>query len=72
MIRTPPVARPERTMSKEIDPKSIPVAVRIRRVAKAARSMTVRERLQVMLKAGLLTREQAETAAETETAGKPE
>jgi acyl-CoA reductase-like NAD-dependent aldehyde dehydrogenase len=40
----------------------------------ASRAMTVRERLQIMLKAGLLTRDQAERAArtETETAGKPE
>ena len=34
--------------------------------------MTVQERLQVILKAGLLTQEQAERAAKTETAGKPE
>jgi acyl-CoA reductase-like NAD-dependent aldehyde dehydrogenase len=61
-----------RTMPKKIDPESIPAAVKIRRAAKASRSMTVRERLQVMLKAGLLTREQAERAAETEAAGKPE
>jgi hypothetical protein len=47
---------------------AIPAAVKIRRAAKASRSMTVQERLQVMLKAGLLTREQAET----ETAEKPE
>ena len=33
--------------------------------------MTVQERLQIMLKAGLLTQEQAEKAAELETAGKP-
>jgi acyl-CoA reductase-like NAD-dependent aldehyde dehydrogenase len=59
-------------MSKKIDPKSIPSAVKIRRAAKASRSMTVRERLQVMLKAGLLTQEQAEKAAKLETAGKPE
>ncbi len=45
-----------RTMSKKIDPKSIPAAVKIRRGAKAFRSMTVQERFQVMLKAGLLTR----------------
>jgi hypothetical protein len=61
-----------RTMPKKIDPKSTPVAVKIRRAAKASRSMTVQERFQVMLKAGSLTREQAEKAAKLETAGKPE
>ena len=59
-------------MSKKINPKLIPAAVKIRRAAKASRSMTVQERLQIMLKAGLLTREQAEKAAKLETAGKPE
>jgi acyl-CoA reductase-like NAD-dependent aldehyde dehydrogenase len=61
-------------MSKKIGPKSIPAAVMIRRAAKASRAMTVRERFQIMLRAGLLTPEQAERAAktETETAGKPE
>jgi hypothetical protein len=34
--------------------------------------MTVRERLQVMLKAGLVTPEQAEGAAKVETAVKPD
>jgi acyl-CoA reductase-like NAD-dependent aldehyde dehydrogenase len=63
-----------RTMPKKIDPKSIPSVVKIRRAAKASRAMTVRERFQIMLKAGLLTREQAEKAdkIETETAGEPE
>jgi acyl-CoA reductase-like NAD-dependent aldehyde dehydrogenase len=54
-------------MSKKINPESIPAAVQIRRAAKASRSMTVQERLLVMLKAGLLTQEQAERAAKTET-----
>jgi acyl-CoA reductase-like NAD-dependent aldehyde dehydrogenase len=58
-------------MSEKINPKSIPAGVKIRRAAKASRSMTVRERLQIMLKAGLLTREQAEKAAELGTDGKP-
>jgi hypothetical protein len=59
-------------MAKKIYPKLIPAGVMIRRAAKASRSMTVQERLQVMLKAGLLTQEQAEKAAKPETAGKPE
>ena len=58
-------------MSKKIHAKVIPAAVKIRRAAKASRSMTVQERLQIMLKAGLLTPEQAERAAKLETAGKP-
>ncbi len=59
-------------MPKKIDPKSVPAGVKIRRAAKASRSMTVHERLQIMLKAGLLTREQAEKAAKLGTDGKPE
>ena len=59
-------------MPKKISPKSTPAAEKIRRAAKASRSMTVRERLQVMLKAGLVTREQAEKAAQLEAAGKSE
>jgi hypothetical protein len=50
-------------MAKKINPELIPAGVKIRRAAKASRSMTVQERLQVMLKAGLLTQEQAEKAA---------
>jgi acyl-CoA reductase-like NAD-dependent aldehyde dehydrogenase len=57
-------------MSQKINPKLIPAGVKIRRAAKASRSMTVQERLQIMLKAGLLTQEQAEKAAKVETAGK--
>ena len=58
-------------MSEKINPKLTPAAVMIRRAAKASRTMTVQERLQIMLKAGLLTQEQAENAAKLETAGKP-
>ncbi len=58
--------------SEKIDPRSVPAAVKIGRAAKASRSMTVRERLQIMLKAGLVTREQAEEVAKPEAAGKPE
>jgi hypothetical protein len=46
--------------------------VRIRRAAKASRSMTNRERLQVMLKAGLVTPEQAQGAANLDNGGMPE
>ena len=53
-------------------PRSVPAGVKIRRAAKASRSMTVRERILVMLKAGLLTREQAEEVVKLEAAGKPE
>ena len=60
-----------RKMSKKTGPKSVPAAVKIRRAAKASRSMTVQERLQIMLKAGLLTQEQAEKAAKLETNGEP-
>lgn len=59
-------------MPKKTRPKSTPAAVMIRRAAKASRSMTVQERLQVMLRAGLITREQAERAAQSESAAKPE
>jgi hypothetical protein len=59
-------------MAKKISPKSTTMAQQIRRAAKASRSMTVRERLQVMLKAGLVTREQAEKSTQLETSGKPE
>jgi hypothetical protein len=59
-------------MSQKINPKLIPAGVKIRRAAKASRSMTIQERLQIMLKAGLLTQEQAEKAAKVKTAGKPQ
>lgn len=59
-------------MSKKITPKAVPTAAKIRRAAKASRSMTVQDRLQIMLKAGLLTREEAEKVARVEAAGKPE
>lgn len=52
-----------RKMSKKVNLNSIPAAVMIQRAAKASRTMTVPERLQLMLKAGLLTQEQAEKAA---------
>lgn len=59
-------------MPKKISPKSTPAAETIRRAAKASRSMTVRERLQLMLKAGLVTPEQAEGAARFENGEMPE
>jgi hypothetical protein len=59
-------------MSRKVSARSTPAAVRIRRAAKASRSMTVQERLHVMLKAGLVTPEQAEGVATAEPAGKPE
>jgi hypothetical protein len=58
-------------MTQKIAPKSVPAVVVIRRAAKALRSMTLREKLQVMLKAGLVTQEQVDKAAELEAAGKP-
>jgi hypothetical protein len=58
-------------MPKKINSKSIPTAEKIRRAAKASRSMTVHDRVQLMLKAGLLTQEQAEEAAKRNAAGKP-
>jgi hypothetical protein len=59
-------------MSKKVGPRSTPTEVRIQRAAKASRSMMNRQRLQLMLKAGLVTPEQAEGAAKLETDGKPE
>jgi acyl-CoA reductase-like NAD-dependent aldehyde dehydrogenase len=58
-------------MSKKINPKLIPTGEKIRRAAKASRSMTVHERLQIMIKAGLLTQEEVEKVAKLETAEKP-
>ncbi len=59
-------------MPKKIRPKSNPAAKTIRRAAKASRSMTVRERLQLMLKAGLVTQEQAQKATPVEITERPE
>jgi hypothetical protein len=58
-------------MPKKTSRKLIPATVRIQRAVKASRNMTIPERAQVMLKAGLLTQEQADKAAELETADKP-
>lgn len=59
-------------MPKKISPKSTPAAETIWRAAKASRLMTVLERLQLMLKAGLVTREQAQKATSVEITESPE
>ncbi len=48
-----------------------PGSIQILRAAKASRKMTIKERVQLMLKAGLISKEQAEKAEHVEDAVKP-
>ena len=59
-------------MSKHPQLRLSPAAVKIRRAAQASRLMTVPERLQIMVKAGLLTTEQAKKVSKPQFSGKPE